>query len=195
VKVPRQFALAVLAATLGTAVLASCGDEKPAEEVKPHTAKSEDVSEGEIGAGDSIPVPEGKRVLSISGLISNSNDADGASLDLATLEKMPRVKIKVFEPFEKKEMVFEGVLMSELMEIVGVDPGANEVHFTALDDYKIDLSMSEFRNEDVLLATRADGAHMSIVDGGPTRIVFPEHSETGRNTDMWIWNVDSMVVR
>ena len=87
------------------------------------------------------------------------------------------------------------LLTSELMEIVGADSSAKQVHFTALDDYKIQLPMSEFEKTDVLLATRANGAHMSVVDGGPTRIVFPPDSELGRNTDMWIWNVDETVVR
>jgi hypothetical protein len=36
---------------------------------------------------------------------------------------------------------------------------------------------------------------MSIVDGGPTRLIFPSDSDMARNTDMWIWNVDTMVVR
>ena len=89
------------------------------------------------------------------------------------LEKMSMVKLRVFEPFEKKEMVFEGVLMSELMKIIGADSSATEVHLTALDDYKIDLPMSALKKADVLLATKADGNHMSIVDGGPTRIIFP----------------------
>ena len=191
----RPFALAVLAATLGTAALASCGGEEPTKAEPPQAVEREDVSDGELGPTDAIPQPKGERILSISGLISNPNDADGAHLDLLTLEKMPRVKIKVFEPFEQEDMVFEGVLMSDLMEILGADSSAKEVHFTALDDYKIDLPISDLEEDEVLLATRADGAHMSISAGGPTRIVFPPTSEIGRNTDMWIWNVDSMVVR
>jgi hypothetical protein len=191
----RPFALAVLAATLGITALASCGSEAPEQAAKPPTVDSQDVSEGSFGAGDAIPLPKGERVLSISGLISNLNDDDETTLDVATLEKMSMVKLRVFEPFEKKEMVFEGVLMSELMKIVGADSSATEVHFTALDDYKIDLPMSALKKADVLLATKADGDYMSIVDGGPTRIVFPPDSNMARNTDMWIWNVDTMVVR
>ena len=192
---PRSFALAVLAATIGTAALVACGSEEPEKVSKSQVMETEDVSEGELAAGDAIPMPAGDQILSITGLISNPNDEDGASLDLDTLENMPRVQLKVFEPFEKKDIVFEGVLMSELMEIVGADSSAKKVHFTALDDYKIQLPMSEFEKSDVLLATKADGAYMSVVDGGPTRIVFPSDSELGRNTDMWIWNVDEMVVR
>jgi hypothetical protein len=195
VKAPRTFALAVLAATLGTTALAACGSEAPEQVAKPPAVESQDVSEGVFGPGDAIPLPKGERVLSISGLISNVNDDDETTLDVATLEKMSMVKLRVFEPFEKKEMVFEGVLMSELMKIIGADSSATEVHLTALDDYKIDLPMSVLKKADVLLATKADGNHMSIVDGGPTRIIFPPDSDMARNTDMWIWNVDTMVVR
>src|ERR671911_798805 len=34
--------------------------------------------------------------------------------------------------------------------------------------------------------TKAYGGHMSIVDGGPTRLIFPSDSDMARNTDMWI---------
>ena len=41
-----------------------------------------------------------------------------------------------------------------------------------------------------MLATRADGARMSLREGGPVRLVFPTGSELGRNSDNWIWSVD-----
>lgn len=194
-KASRLVLRAVLAATVVTAALASCGNEDPSQVPGPRLAESEEVSEGELGAQDAIPRPKRKSILSISGLIANTNDTNGASLDIATLEMMPRSRITVLEPFEKERIVFEGVLMSDLMEILGADSSATTVRVTARDDYEIDLSMGDFEKEDVLLATRADGAPMSVVAGGPTRIVFPENSEVGYDSDMWIWNVDYMIVR
>jgi len=184
--------LTALLAALAMMVLASCGDETSPRPIK---VESVDVSGGDIAVGDEIPTPKRKTVVEIGGLVSNPNQNDAVMIDLATLERMPRLKLRVFEPYEKRKMVFEGVLLSKLLEIAGSDSNANEIHLTALDDYKVDVPLAEIRNTDVLLATKADGKHMSISDGGPTRVIFPPDSGTGRNPDMWIWNVETITVR
>lgn len=185
--------VSLLVAALGTAGLVSCGGDGTSNSAE--SVEHEQVSAGKIGVGDALPDPKQPAILSIEGLVSNTNAHDKARVDLATLEKMPLVELEVYEPFEKRTMTFEGVLMSELMSIAGADSGASEVHITALDDYKVDLSMDEIGDSDILLAPKADGSHMSVAEGGPTRIVFPPKSAAGRNPDLWIWSVESMVVR
>jgi hypothetical protein len=183
--------LLVIAAAMA---VVACGEAPEASTTAPVT-EWENVSSGKIQADDPIPTPEDEPILEISGLVSNTNQSDAITIDLATLEQMPLVKLKVFEPFEEKDVTFEGVLMSDLMTIAGADRKASEAHFTALDDYEIDIPLEEITSTDVLLATKADGEHMSIEDGGPTRIVFPPDSEFGENTDAWIWNVETIVIR
>lgn len=157
--------------------------------------KVQNVSAGSLASADAIPAPKQDAILDVSGKISKTNSGKKVELDLPTLEQMPLVELRVFEPFEKKNMIFEGVLMSDLMDIVGADTTAQEAHFTALDDYEFDIPLEEFSRSDVLLATKADGQRMSIADGGPIRIVFPSDSELGQNTDAWIWNVETIVIR
>jgi hypothetical protein len=183
-----------LLVVLAISSFVSCGGKDSPDSNKTALVEREDVSSGEIGPDDSIPMPKDKSVLSITGLISNPNDGEMTRLDLATLGEMPIVQLRVFEPFEKRNVTFEGVLMSDLMEIVGAEASATEVHFTALDHYKVDLSLKEIDSKEILLALKSDGKGMSVVDGGPTRIIFPPNSVSGRNSDMWIWNVKSMLV-
>jgi hypothetical protein len=175
-------------------VVAACGEASESSSTAPVT-EWEDISAGTIQADDAIPAPDGEPILEISGLVSKPNQSDAISIDLRTLEQMPLVKLRAFEPFEEREITFQGVLMSDLMAIAGADPKASEAHFTALDDYEIDIPLEEFTRTDVLLATKADGEHMSIEEGGPTRIIFPANSEMGENPDAWIWNVETIVVR
>jgi hypothetical protein len=175
-------------------VVAACGQVPESSGTAPVT-EYENVSAGKIQADDAIPAPDEEPVLEISGLISKPNQSDVISIDLRTLEQMPLVKLKVFEPFEEKDVTFEGVPMSDLMAIAGAEPKASEAHFTALDDYEMVIPLEEFERSNVLLATKANGKHMSIEDGGPTRIVFPADSEFGENSDAWIWNVKTIVVR
>lgn len=184
-------ALLVAAAAM---IVVACGDAPDSSATAPVT-EWENISAGTIQAGDPIPAPDREPILEISGLISNPNQSDVLIVDLPTLEHMPLVELRAFEPFENREMTFEGVLMSDLMAIAGVDPTASEAHFTALDDYEIDIPLTEFARSNVLLATKADGEHMSVEDGGPIRIIFPAGSELGENPDAWIWNVETIVVR
>jgi hypothetical protein len=184
---------AVLVAAAAVLV-AACGDAPDSSATAPVT-EWENISAGTLHAGDSIPAPDGEPILEISGLISRPNRAGVIAIDLPTLETMPLAKLRVFEPFENTHMAFEGVLMSDLLAIAGADPEASEAHFTALDDYVIDIPLEEIARTNVLLATKAEGAHMSVEDGGPTRIIFPAGSELGENPDAWIWNVETIVVR
>ncbi|HSK95127.1 MAG TPA: molybdopterin-dependent oxidoreductase [Euzebyales bacterium] len=153
------------------------------------------VSAGTIAGDEPVPTPPADPVLSISGLISNTNDGGELVADLATLEQMPLGQLEVVEPFENRTMVFEGVLMSDLAEIAGVDARATEAHFTALDDYEFTIPLEEIRSKRVLLATSAEGEPMSVEEGGPIRIIFPPDSEFGRNTDAWIWSVTTIDFR
>ena len=78
----------------------------------------------------------------------------------------------------------------------GPTRGAQTIHFTALDDYQIDLSLADVRAGGILLATRTgDGGPIPIEDGGPTRIVFVGGVPAGASADQWIWNLAMIDVR
>jgi len=89
-------------------------------------------------------------------------------------------------------VMFEGVLMADLLAVAGVPESASKVSMLALDDYKVDFKLEDVRSSQMLLATKADGKHMPIDRSGPIRIVFPDASSLGRNPDLWIWSVASM---
>jgi hypothetical protein len=180
------------------ALVVGCGDATTSSATAPSPApvsEWENVSAGTISAGDPIPAPEGEPILWMTGLVSNTNQSDEVTVDLATLEQMPLVQFEAFEPFEERNMTFEGVLMTDLMEIAGAGTGASELHITALDDYEFTIPLEEIRGTKVLLATKAEGEHMTVADGGPTRIIFPPDSQFGQNPDAWVWSVETIVVR
>ncbi len=63
--------------------------------------------------------PQGKVVLSISGLISNTNDGDKAEFDMPMLEGLGNVSWTTKTPWYKDPVTFSGVPMSKLLEVVG----------------------------------------------------------------------------
>jgi hypothetical protein len=59
------------------------------------------------------------------------------------------------------------VLLSDLLAVADVPESAGKVYMPALDDYKVDFTMADVRSSKMLLATKADGAHMPIDKAGP----------------------------
>jgi hypothetical protein len=193
--VGRSIRLVVVALVVALAV-AACGgkEEAPTQAAAPDPSTPQVVDDGTLAAGEKLPAPKGEVVLTVTGDIGSANKGKRLELDLASLEKMRRVRVEAAEPFLKRRVTFEGVLLSDLLAVAGVPDSASKVSLTALDDYKVDFKVSDVRSSQMLLATKADGKHMPVDRSGPIRIVFPDSSSLGRNPDLWIWSVESMKV-
>jgi hypothetical protein len=176
--------------------LAACGggQEETPTQAAPGASSPLVVDDGTLAAGEKIAAPKGEVVLTMTGDIGAANNGRKLELDLASLESMRRVRLEAAEPFLKRRVMFEGVLLSDLLEVAGVPDSASKVSLTALDDYKVDFAVDDVRSSQMLLATKADGKHMPVDRSGPIRIVFPDSSSLGRNPDLWIWSVSSMKV-
>jgi hypothetical protein len=188
-----RLVVVALVAALG---VAACGGEQEQAPQAPSTDASAPlvVDDGTLAAGEKISAPKDEVVLTMSGAIGTTNKGKRLELDLASLERMRRVRLEAAEPFLKRRVMFEGVLLSDLLEVAEVPSSATKVSLTALDDYKVDFKLEDVRSSKMLLATRADGKHMPVDRSGPIRIVFPDGSTLGRNPDLWIWSVSTLKV-
>ena len=122
-------------------------------------------------AADSLPVPSGKPILTISGNISRTNVGDTASFDRTMLEELPQETVETTTPWYTGPVQFEGVRMSRLMQLVGAT--GRSVTAIALNDYSTVLPMSDFEKFGTLLAIKRDGAYMPVRDKGPLFIIYP----------------------
>jgi hypothetical protein len=186
----------VVVALVAALALAACGGKEEAQTQgpAPNVSAPQVVDDGSLAAGEKISAPEGEVLLTVSGDIGTANKGKTLELDLASLEQMRRVRLEAAEPFLKRRVMFEGVLLSDLLAVAGVPDSASKISLTALDDYKVDFKVADVRSSQMLLATKADGKHMPVDRSGPIRIVFPDASSLGRNPDLWIWSVASMKV-
>ena len=191
----RSIRLVVVALVAALAV-AACGgkEEAPTQAAAPDPSTPRVVDAGTLAAGGKISLPKGEVVLTVTGDIGTANKGKKLELDLASLEKMRQVQVEAAEPFLKRRVTFEGVLLSDLLKVAGVPDSASTVSLTALDDYKVDFKLSDVRSSQMLLATKADGKHMPVDRSGPIRVVFPDASKLGRNPDLWIWSVSTLKV-
>jgi hypothetical protein len=187
-----RHSLVRLACGLALLTLPACGGAA----VESHPLSN--VAVATIRAGDEIPVPD-KPAVTIDGAISRSNIGTEVALDVATLEQMGLVEYQAHDPWLDTDLKFTGVLLSDLLDVVGASPNATLVHFVAIDDYEVDIKISDARRWPILLATQTNDKPMAIADKGPLRIVFPydQYPEIDqlKYKDLWIWQIASIEIR
>jgi hypothetical protein len=156
------------------------------------------VTDGKLKPGDTIPAPTGESMLMVTGKIGTQNSADSIQMDLPTIESLGLVDYKVTDPFEKKPTTFRGVLMSTLLDLWKVDKDATTLEMVALNDYKVDVPISDLRKYPVIFAVQQDGQYMPVSTRGPAMLVYPyDHFQFDRQKydDYWIWQIKSINVK
>ena len=159
-----------------------------------------EVAPASIEPGSAIPNPSDDVILKVLGAIGNTNSGETLSFDMETLERLGLVEYTIEDPWqEHEEVAYTGILLSDLLEYAGITDTATNIHMVALDDYAVDISLEDIQKWPVMLATRADGKYMSIENSGPTRIVFPFHSNPEIDEDIYkvlmIWNLRDVEVQ
>jgi hypothetical protein len=155
-------------------------------------SRSADANVGKSAvAVEPFPAPKGESSLRIAGVEHGNVAAHVTKVDFATLDRVARERRTVREPFVKHDVEFTGLRIGEVLERAGGQGSAGSLFIHALDDYHVELAISDIAS-DALLATRADGKPIPIAQGGPIRLVFTSKGGLAANTDMWIWSIDSM---
>lgn len=141
--------------------------------------------------------PQGKVILTISGLISNTNNGDKAEFDLPMIEALGVQSFTTKTPWYKDPVTFSGVPMSKLMDAVGAK--GTSITVTALNDYATDVPVEDFKAHTVILATKRDGNYMPVRDKGPLFIVYNYDSnpelQHQRFYSRSVWQVARIVVK
>jgi DMSO/TMAO reductase YedYZ molybdopterin-dependent catalytic subunit len=122
-------------------------------------------------------------------------------LTLADLKNMPRKKLSVVNPHDKKTEAYEGVLLEDLLRKAGVPQGDNlrgpsmaiYVLAEASDGYRVVFSLAELDSgiieSDVIVADTMDGAPLGA-NQGPFRLVAPHEKRPAR----WVRMLKSITV-
>jgi hypothetical protein len=123
------------------------------------------------------------------------------SLTLEDLHHLPRKTLKVMNPHDKKEELYEGVALTELRQRAGVPQGgqlrgaamATYVQADAADGYRVIFSLAEldsdFQDSDVIVADTLDGKPLDDKTG-PFRLVAPHDKRPAR----WVRMLQSLAV-
>lgn len=190
--------LATTVAVLGVSVLAGCGTETADGEARVESPALTRTGEREaaLQPGDKVPAPMGKVVLVLRGG-TTTNVGDELRLDLDQLDALESVEYAVDDTLATgRRVTFSGPLVRTVLDLAGADD-ATVMHVEALNDYVVDVPVSDADDLPLLLATRMDGKRMSVARYGPTRFVYPTEGyglDPAVYEPRWIWQLRSIEV-
>lgn len=147
-------------------------------------------------AAEELAAPEGEVILTVSGAIDRTN-ADGvAQFDLAMLEALGTETIETSTIWTEGTKSFEGLPLATLVEALGIE--GKTLRATAINDYAVEIPVSDAVPGGPIVAFRIDGAEMSVRDKGPLWIIYPyDQSADYRSEVIYsrsIWQLDRIVV-
>lgn len=144
-----------------------------------------------------LPKPQGTVLLEVTGTVATTNADGKAIFDLAMLEGIGGTVIETSTAWTEGKSRFEGVLLSKLIESVGAT-GKTAITI-AINDYKVEIPVSDFAKYPVILAYRMNGELLKIRDKGPLWIIYPQdqHPElkTKETQAKWVWQVKEIRFR
>lgn len=138
-------------------------------------------------------------LLIISGAIERPNINNEAHFSRTMLENMPKKTLHTSTLVTDGVKRFDGVLVRDLLEKLGVNKNASQVEASALNDYKISIPLADFYDYDVLLATHMDAVELLSTDKGPLWLVYPRDSQRIlqdiRYDYRWVWQLNRLHLR
>ena len=106
-------------------------------------------------------------ILTVTGNVTGGE----INLTLAQIEAMGSASIVTTTPWHDGPTTFEGVPMALFLDAVGAQ--GTSAYVQALNDFSMDIPLSDLTRFDAIMAFKTDGNYMDIADKGPLFIVFP----------------------
>lgn len=146
--------------------------------------------------GQSLPAPKGEIILTITGDIKNTNAEGAAVFDLEMLQSLPAHEFDTETIWTEGTHTFSGVSLGTLLKAVGAEGVA--IRATALNDYAVEIPMTDATDGSALIAYHFDGAEMSVREKGPLWVVYPYSSNAKYRSEVIysrsIWQLDRLEV-
>jgi hypothetical protein len=124
-----------------------------------------------IANASDIAQPMGEVVLTVSGAIANTNGDGQAAFDFDMLKALPVTTFKTKTTWTEGEKSFTGVSLQALLAAVG--SSGTVVKAIALNDYGVEIPVSDAVADGPIVAYLMDNEPMSVRDKGPLWVVYP----------------------
>ena len=129
--------------------------------------------------------------------INNTNAPSIANFDRSALDSLGRHSLATSTSWTDGVPTFEGVRLADVLAKVGAK--GKIIVATALNDYSVEIPISDATDYNVPLADTMNGKKLSVRNEGPLWIVYPRdaHAElkTESFNDRWIWQLAKLEKR
>jgi hypothetical protein len=140
--------------------------------------------------------PTDRVILTVSGHIGQTNQAQEAVFDRAMLESLPQHKIETSTPWTEGTNTFEGPLLKDLL--AALDAEGETLDAIALNDYKISIPVKDADDYPVILALKMNGKNLRVRTKGPLWVIYPWSSDPSLDEQTYysrsIWQLNRLVV-
>lgn len=148
------------------------------------------------GPARALEPPAKAVVLTIGGAIGERNRGAVAAFDLDMLRALPQVSFTTLTPWDNRPLKFTGPLLRDVLAQVRASGQVLKAH--AINDYRIEIPVSDAQRYDVVLAHSIDDRPLTVRTKGPLFVVYPfqRHPELQNNTyyERSIWQLRHLEV-
>ena len=141
--------------------------------------------------------PTSRIVLTVNGSIERTNAEGRAVFDRDMLRQLGMTRVVTSTSWTSGTPEFEGVLARDVLQAVGAS--GESVLAIAINDYEIEIPISDFEKYPVLFALEMDGVELTTRDKGPIWIVYPrdeyEIFRDQKTDEKWLWQLVEITVR
>lgn len=118
------------------------------------------------------------------------------NLTIELLDELPQTSFTSTTIWTDGKIEFSGVPLSTLVD--GIQSESTIIRLVALNDYAVDIPLSEISDDYPIVATRMNGEFMKVRDKGPFWIVYPYDEGPQYQTDLVysrsIWQLKTVSV-
>ncbi len=150
-----------------------------------------------VAAAWALDPPGGLVVLTVSGNVSEPNVGPDAHFDMGMLARLPQHSFVTSTPWYGAPRKFSGPLLRDVLAAAGAR--GTRLRATALNDYVVNLPVSDTQQHGVLLAILLDDKPMAVRDKGPLFIIYPFDSNAALRNAVYYsrsaWQLKSIQVQ
>lgn len=143
-----------------------------------------------------LPPLSGPVILTVTGVTSAAFPDGTAKFDIARLRVIGETKFTTTTIWTEGSHTFAGVSLKALVDVLGASSGSLKCE--ALNDYVIEIPVSDAVADGPIVAYAMDGEPMSVRDKGPLWVVYPYESDPVYQSETVysrsIWQLDRIEI-
>jgi hypothetical protein len=146
------------------------------------------------GGSTSETAPVGEALVTVSGMIQNTNSGDTYVLDEAAFDATS-VEEVYNDPWMGDGLTYKGILLSDLITLINPTAEATTISLVAVDGMSLDIPISDANQYHIMLAHWVDGEMLANDTGGPVKVAFPDDASGTYTDEQWMWWITTIEVK